>query len=143
NIGDQRELPDHEFRSTLETPKVVIGYPFDKPFGPVDDLARVQDLRERIGPVPTLCWVPRSLTDRAKADLGKLVVLDFLLTGDRLDQYTAHLPQLQRIEAKEVLTGQREQLKAQMVEVLRQAYGVASADPTFVQDDIDLGDQFP
>jgi hypothetical protein len=143
NIGDQRELPDHEFRSTLEAPKVVIGYPFDDRFGPVDDLARVQDLRDRIGPVPTLCWVPRSLTDRAKADLGKLVVLDFLLTGDRLDQYTAHLPQLQRIEAKEVLTGQREQLKAQMVEVLRQAYGVASADPTFVQDDIDLGDQFP
>lgn len=142
NVGDQRELPDHEFRSSLETPKVIIGYPFDDRFGPVDDLARAQDLRERIGPVPTLCWVPRSLTDRARADLGKLVILDFLLTGDRLDQHTSHLPQLQRIEAKEVLTSQREQLKAQMVEVLRQAYGVGAPDQTWVQDDIDLGDQF-
>jgi hypothetical protein len=143
NIGDPRELPDHEFRSTLGTPKVVIGYPFDDKFGPNDDRARAESLRDRIGPVPTLCWVPRTLTDRARADLGKLVVLDFLLTGDRLDQHTDHLPALQRSEAREVLAGQREQLKAQMVEVLRQAYGVTSPDPTFVQEDIALGDQFP
>lgn len=143
NIADPRELPDHEFRSTLEAPKVIIGYPFADQFGPADDLARVQDLRERIGPVPTLCWVPRTLTDRARSDLGKLVILDFLLTGDRLEQHTSHLPQLQRIEAKEVLRGQREQLRAHLGDVLRQAYGVGAADQTWVQEGIDLGDQFP
>ena len=143
NVRDERDLPDSEFRASLDRPKVVIDYPFDpEGRGPADDLARTQALRERIGPTPTLCWIPRSLTDRARHQLGRLVILDFLLTGDRLDQHTAHLQQLQRVEARDVLTSQRDQLRNHLVEVLRQAYGVSPADGEWVVDDIALADQF-
>jgi len=143
NVRDERDLPDGEYRSTLDRPRVVIDYPFDPDGrGPADDLARVQQLRDRIGPQPTLCWLPRSLTDKAKRELGRFVVLEFLLTGDRLDQHTQHLPQLQRVEARDVLSGQRNQLRSQLVEVLRQAYGVTTADPEWVADDVALADQF-
>jgi hypothetical protein len=143
NVRDPRDLPDAEFRASLDRPKVVLDYPFDPDGrGPADDLARVDALREKIGPTPTLCWLPRSLTDKARQQLGRLVVLDFLLTGDRLDQHTQHLPQLQRLEARDVLTGQRDQLRSHLVEILRQAYGVSAADPEWVADDIALADQF-
>lgn len=143
NVRDERDIPDGEFRSTLDQPKLIIDYPFDPgDRGPSDDIARVQQLRERLGPNPTLCWLPRSLTEKAKRELGRLVVLDFLLTGDRLDQYTQHLPQLQRVEARDILSSQREQLHNQLVEVLRQAYGVTTPEGEWVADDIALADQF-
>lgn len=143
NVRDERDLPDGEYRSSLDRPKVVIDYPFDPDGrGPADDIARAQILTERIGPTPTLCWLPRSLTDKAKHELGRFVILEFLLTGDRLDQHTQHLPQLQRVEARDVLTGQRNQLKSQLIEVLRQAYGVTAGDPEWVAEDVTLKDQF-
>ena len=144
NVRDPRDLPDGEFRATADRPKVVIDYPFDpEDRGPADDIARAQRLRDTIGPTPTLCWIPRSLSEKARRELGQLVILDFLLTGDRLDQHTAHLPQAQRLEARDVLTGRREQLKAYLVEVLRQAYGVSAPDADSVRDDVALADQFP
>ena len=143
NVRDLRDLPDGEFRATLDRPKVIIDYPFD-PEGltPAYDVARIQELRDKLGAQPTLCWLPRSLTDKARFQLGRLVILDFLLTGDRLDQHTAHLPQLQRVEAKDVLTGQRQQLRMHLVEVLRQCYGVTPVEPEWVADDLPLADQF-
>ena len=145
NVREPRDLPDGEFRASLDRPKVVIDYPFDidDERGPQDDLARAQELRLSIGPTPTMCWIPKSLTEKAKASLGRYVCLEFLLTGDRLDQNTEHLPADQRREARDVLKSLRDQLRVQLTDILRQTYGVTSPDPEHVQDDIDLADQFP
>jgi hypothetical protein len=143
NIRDQAELPDSGFRADADRPKLVIDYPFDtENFGPSDDHARIQQLTERLGPQPTLCWIPRTLTPKAKDDLGRLVILDHLLTGDRLDRYTSHLPVLQRSEARDVLSQMRSSLENQLLDVLWMAYGVTSPDRTLVHPDVELSDQF-
>jgi hypothetical protein len=141
-VRDKAELPDSSFRSTVERPKLVIDYPFDTGYTARDDVARVQELRETIGAQPTLCWLPRSLSPKSREDLGRLVILEYLLTGDRLEQYTSHLQAIQRSEARDVISQMRSSLRNQMLDVLRMAYGVTSPDETLVQHDIDLDDQF-
>jgi hypothetical protein len=143
NVRDPREMPDGEFRASDDRPKVVIDYPFDEgERGPSDDYARTSELRDRIGPTATLCWLPFELTAKAREQLGLLVRIEALLTGDKLDQHTAHLPQQQRVEARDVLRGQRERLRALLVEVLRQSYGVTAPDDEWVQAEFPAEQQF-
>lgn len=148
NIRDPAEIPDAAFDSSPQQPKLLIDHPFDVgDFRPVDDAARVEQLRERWEQdgrqlPPTACWIPRTLTARARDDLGRLLLIEYLLTGDRLDKNTRDLPEKQRIEARQQLAAQREQLRSQLREVLRQAYGIVEADPTVVDDGIDYVDMF-
>lgn len=149
NVRDKAEVPDSEFVSTPEQPKLLIDHPFDDEtgFGPADDRARIDELRRKYEdqgrPLPpTACWIPRTLTARAKDDLGRLVLIEHLLTGDRLDKNTQDLPQKQRLEAKQQLSALRDQLRSSMRHVLRQAYGIIEADTSMVDDTTDLEDMF-
>jgi hypothetical protein len=142
NVRNAADVPDSEFRSTIDRPKIIVDHPFDVDGkGPSDDIARIQDLRQTIGEHPTLCWIPLTLTVRARDDLGKLVILEHLMTRDRLDQYTSDLQATQRIEAKEVLRAQRQQLRASVMAAIKQAYGVTKAGES-VRQDLDLESQF-
>jgi hypothetical protein len=45
-------------------------------------------------------WLPSFLSNKALADLGRLVVLDYILQGERFDNYAAHLSFVDRVQAK-------------------------------------------
>ncbi len=88
-----RELPD----SSLENPdgswKLVIDFPFDEAgHGPRDDLSKLQRFQQtHSAGAKTICWVPSFFSNDAQKDLGMLVILEHLLSGERFGQYANHL----------------------------------------------------
>jgi hypothetical protein len=143
NVRDATDIPDSEFRA-LGNPRVIIDFPFDeRDFGPADDLVRMDELRRGSDPSPTLAWLPLFLSEAALERLGRLVVLDHILAGDRFDGYTRHLSPQDRVEARHLLQNQADSLRGQMRDVLRQAYGLQTPDERWVVTDIAPRDQFP
>lgn len=143
NVRDHTDIPDSQFKA-LDDPLVVIDFPFDDDptRGPADDHARVESLLEQLPPTPTVCWLPRFLTDRALERLGRLVVIDHLLSGDNFERNTTQLAPGDRIEARHSLENQADALRMQLRDVLRQAYGLEQPDEQLVRTDLAAADQF-
>lgn len=143
NVRDRTELPDAEFRAGAH-PKLIIDYPFDDgTHTPADDRARVQRLVEEGERSATVCWLPLFLTETSLDRLGNLVVLDYVLTGDRFETYTTHMSPQDRTEARTLLRNQADTLRSAMHTILQQAYGLTTADDGQVQPDLSPGEQFP
>lgn len=92
----------------------------------------------------TICWVPSFFSQEALADLGILVALEHVLTGERFGQFTNHLSPQDRQSAKSILESQRNQLRQRVQNHLDAAYGLdsltqGSLDTTH---DLDLNEQF-
>ncbi|MEU6021357.1 hypothetical protein [Micromonospora sp. NPDC047134] len=130
NIRDEKELRDEAFHPFLPTSwRLVVDYPFDESgYHPSDDRNRVQQLRSRFTD-QVLCWIPASLTIGRQQDLGRLAVLDALLTGRRFDDAAKHLSEDDRRRAHATLTSQRDALTVAVTAVLKQAYGLATKKP--------------
>lgn len=144
NVRDETDIPSSEFRAQGGKPRVMIDFPFDEAGrGPADDLARIQDLQGQMEPTETVGWLPLFLTEASQERLGKLVVLDHVLAGDRLDGFTAHLAPQDRVQAAHLLKNQADSLRSQMHDIMRQAYGIESPDEQWVRTDVPLRDQFP
>ena len=88
-----RELPDASFENNDDQWKLVIDFPFDEPgHGPKDDISRLQAFKSSHPEgAKTLCWIPQFFSDDARKDLGLLVILEHILTGERFSQYSNHL----------------------------------------------------
>lgn len=143
NVRDPADIPDSEFRAQGR-PRVILDFPFDDPgHGPADDLARMQELGETLESTPTVAWLPLFFTEEALQRLGRLVILDHLLTGDRLEGATAHLAPQDRGQARTLLKNQQSSLRGQMTDILRQAYGVISPKEQWVQPGLSGAQQFP
>lgn len=143
NVRDETNIPSSEFRAR-ERPRVVIDFPFDESdYGPADDLARIQELQEEMEPTPTLAWLPLFLTEAARERLGRLVILDHILAGDRVDSFIAHLSPQDRVRASSLLRNQAESLRVHMQDILRQAYGIDTPEEQWVRSDLKPSDQFP
>lgn len=127
-FGNVRELPLSNLENDTDSWKLIIDFPFDEPgFSPVDDVERVEQFRSRGVPACTICWIPKFLSHETLADLGKLVALDHILTGDRFrEQYASDLPATDRAEARTLLQGQRDQLESKLVLALESAYGIST-----------------
>jgi hypothetical protein len=125
NIRDPDELGDSSFHPFGPGSwRLVIDYPFDVANRqPADDRNRVQQLGFTDH---TVCWIPAMLTGSRQSDLGRLVILDAVLSGQRFDLHAKHLSEDDRRRAKAVLTSQRDALMVAMRIVLRQAYGLAA-----------------
>lgn len=122
----------------------MIDFPFDEAGrGPADDLARIQTLREEMEPTPTLTWLPLFLTEASLERLGRLVMLDHVLAGDRLGGFTTHLSPQDRVQDGHLLKNMADSLREHMHEVMRQAYGIDRPDEQWVRTDLPLRDQFP
>lgn len=137
NVRDPEVLPDDVLRANGSNWKLVIDYPFDDDaHGPHDDIARIERLKSAGLTSRTVAWIPLFLSRARQEDLGKLVVLDYLLksSGENFDRHAIHLPTDQRQMAKTVLTNQRNSLQDSLAAVIKQAYGAASAQPR----DLDL-----
>jgi len=125
-----RELPDASLENTDESWKLIIDFPFDEPgHGPRDDLSRLQAFAQshREG-ARTLCWLPSFLSTEAQKDLGMLVILEHILTGERFSQYANHLSPQDRPVAKSLLENQRTVLNERVRSHLEAAYGLETFD---------------
>jgi hypothetical protein len=101
---------------------IALDFPFDDPgHSPRDDLARLGNFE---GTANTLVWLPSFLSEKALNDLGRLVILDHILTGERFNDYAGHLSSVDRGQAKALLTNQRSVLQQRLSACLRVAYGI-------------------
>ncbi|PQO28928.1 phage resistance protein [Blastopirellula marina] len=123
-----RELPPSSLENDDEDWKLIIDFPFDEPgHGPRDDLSKIQQFLQ-IQPEggKTMCWVPSFFSLEAQKDLGMLVILEHILTGERFGQYSSHLSPQDQQAAKSVLDSQRSQLRQRVQNHLDSAYGLES-----------------
>ncbi|MBK9978474.1 MAG: hypothetical protein IPP20_11200 [Gemmatimonadetes bacterium] len=107
--------------------RLVIDYPFDEPGQtPLNDRAAVQQARARGQEGHSIVWLPSFLTQAAQDELGKLVVLDSILSGNQLDAHAQHLSALDRAQARELLSNQRTAVRANVQNALLAAYVVTN-----------------
>jgi hypothetical protein len=87
-------------------------------------------------------WLPSFLSNKAQADLGRLVVLDFILQGDRFDTYAGHLSYVDRVQAKALARNQLDQLRIKLRSQLEVAYGVSTEPRDAVSNPLTADQQF-
>jgi hypothetical protein len=134
NVSDSERTPTRRFQADPSTIRMVIDYPFDEGTRyPVDDVIRVNELKDQLGDENTIIWLPHFLSDDRKADLSTLIVINFLLERDRLTEVTQDWVADDRHHARTQLESRRSALTVRLREAIRRAYGVNSPD------DADLG----
>jgi hypothetical protein len=123
--------PDHLI-SRSDRWVLVIDYPFDDPpFGPAEDISKIRDfLTAHPKGTNTLVWIPHFLSQSSMTDLANLVIINYLLQGQRLDGYTQNLNVTERSEARKQLTTRQDSLKTRVANALAVAYGVTTGEST-------------
>lgn len=143
NVRDARALPDAALTAIDGRWKLVVDFPFDDAgHPPSDDVLRLVQLKHDGLETDTIAWLPHFLTTSRMDDIGKLVILDYLLTGARFDQYSTSLPVNDREPARRQLTNQRDSLRDQIVLALRQAYGIDAATDDHLGERVPEGNTF-
>jgi hypothetical protein len=138
-----RELPQDSLKAQNGLWRIVIDFPFDQPsFSPKDDFAKVQDFVASGEVSDTLVWLPSFLAPKALEDLGRLVLLDHVLSGSRLDEYGSHLSQVEREQARVLLANQRDQMRSRIKNHLLAAYGISTLGSSAIDTSHDLEDHF-
>lgn len=139
-----RELPDTSLENDSDDWKLIIDYPFDDTgHGPRDDVGRIHQFkRDHSKGAKTVCWVPNFFSEDAKKDLGSLVILEHILSGERFMQYANHLSPTDRQAAKAMLDNQRSALRQGVLQNLEAAYGLDSPGSLDTTHELDPGEQF-
>lgn len=136
-----REMSDDRLRGRPGAWTVVLDFPFDDAnFGPADDLARLAAYRG--GDTKTLVWIPSFLSNKALGDLGRLVVLDYILQGQRFDDHAPHLSFVDRVQAKALARNQLDQLRLKLRSQLEVAYGISTEPQDAVSNPLAADQQF-
>lgn len=100
--------------------------------GPADHLRRLREFdRENPDGARTIVWVPAAISERVRKDLGRLAILENLLSTrfDKLKEYTGHLSAVEREQARAILSAMQKELKVSVKSALAQAYGVGVVQP--------------
>jgi hypothetical protein len=119
------EMSDERLRGRNGGWTVVLDFPFDEANrSPNDDIARLDAYAG--GSARTLVWLPAFLSHKALHDLGRLVILDHILQGERFDQYAGHLSLVERTQARALARNQLDSLRIKLRTQLEVAYGVAA-----------------
>lgn len=122
-----REQPLELLANKADHWRVVIDYPFDEGnHGPQDDRSKVEAFERTGEHAKTLCWIPSFFGDDANRDVGTLVRLEHILTGERFGNFAQHLSEQDRGAAKNQLENQRNQLRNAIRAKLDVAYGIAT-----------------
>ncbi|WP_017326151.1 hypothetical protein [Synechococcus sp. PCC 7336] len=126
-FGNIRELPEASLENLDECWKIVIDYPFDEPtFSPKDDRQKCESFKESHPEgAKTLCWIPSFFSEDAQKDLGTLLILEYVLAGERFSGYANHLSPQDRQTAKSLLANQRSVLRQRVKNHLDAAYGIS------------------
>jgi hypothetical protein len=118
-----RLLADDRLKGRSGGWTVLLDYPFDElNRTPQDDIARLNDYRG--GSARTVVWLPSFLSPKSQQDLGRLVILDHILQGDRFEQYASHLSLVDRTQARALAMNQRDSLRVKLKSQLEVAYGI-------------------
>lgn len=132
-FSNVRELPNESLKNDGDDWKVVFDFPFDaEGHTPLDDLARVEKFRQQVPAAHTVVWLPSFFSLETQRDLGTLVVLDHVLTGDRFREYATHLSAVDAASARSLLENRRSQLRQRIITCLEAAYAVATPGPGMV-----------
>ena len=111
-------------------PRLILDYPFDEEgCHPSDDLVKLDAYRNQFSDTRTLVWLPFFLSKRTLHELGRLIMIDYILTGERLSTFVAHLAPTDRPSAKALLENQRNALQERMRKALEMAYGILHSEP--------------
>jgi hypothetical protein len=139
-----RELADDSLRPRDdESWRVVIDYPFDvEGHTPKSDLARIEQFTGVGDLCRTLVWLPAFLSRESLKDLGMLVILDHVLTGERFAGVSMHLSPVDRAQAKSLLENQQSQVRQKLKNTLEGAYGVAAPLPGSIDLSHELSEHF-
>lgn len=140
-----RDLPPTSFGNFDERWKVIIDYPFDVGnHSPKDDILKCNNYREENPEgAKTICWIPSFFSEDANKDLGKLLVLEHVLTGERFTGYSNHLSPQDRQAAKSLLENQRSVLRQRVRNHVDAAYGITqSRDSLNTSASLELHEQF-
>lgn len=132
NVRSTDDLGREAFTPLAENAvRVVIDYPFDDSHhDPSHDRRRIQDLREEFGgPVPAVAWLPTFLSPGRLEDARRVLMMDYLLEPDVIEEKAPDWSSDDRREARAQLDNQRSQLVTQLTALLRGAYGLAEVDP--------------
>lgn len=127
DVRDRAGLSDNDLRASGERWKFVVDVPLEDDAaagGAAADLDRVDAYRATHDPTRTVCWLPSLLSAAAQRDVGRLVVLEHVLTGDRFDTYASHLTPSDRPTARVILDNNANQLRSAVTTALEGAYGV-------------------
>jgi hypothetical protein len=136
-------LPDDSLRAREGDWRVVIDYPFDEEgYTPKDDIARIERFRAEGDPTRTLCWLPHFFSRDMRRDLGRLVVFEYILAGERFGDYASHLSAVDRSVARSLLDNQRSQLRQRVISALEVAYGVTNDTSGLIDGSHDLETSF-
>jgi len=137
NIRDDSEVLDSDLVHGDSEWHAVIDFPYDNgTHSPADDVARLRKLRDGGRSANTIAWIPNFLSEARQGDLGRLVLLEYVLTGTRFEQNADHLSQADRGPARQTLESQRRTLRDVLTGALRQAYGVNAPDEANVGSDL-------
>ena len=136
-----REMTDDRLRGRSGAWTVVLDFPFDEPNrSPQDDLARLTEYRG--GDTRTLVWLPSFFSNKAMADLGRLVVLDYILQGERFDNYAVLMSFVDKVQARALAKNQLDQLRIKLRSQLEVAYGISAEPRDAVADPLSPDQQF-
>jgi hypothetical protein len=128
-VRDEEWLPPSEFvPDQAGAIRIVMDYPVDPGFYPSDALRRVRGLRDQLSGQATLVWFAHHLSQECKTDLSDLVVVNYVLEGDRLADLTPNLTANDRYYARAEFESRRDTLAVRLRGALRRAYGVDSAE---------------
>lgn len=126
-----RELGPSSLQNDDERWKIIVDFPFDQlNHGPRDDRSKLDEFkRAHEDGTKTICWLPSFFSDEANADLGRLVRLDHILTGDRFDSFVGHLSPQDRPSARASLDSQRNVLRERVRVHVEAAFGLTNSSP--------------
>lgn len=129
NIRDHGYLPDDAFRPSREgVLRMIVDLPFDEAgHTTAEDHDRVEALLRGAGDRFTVCWMPSFFPEKITRQLGRLVILNYVLAGDRWAGFANELAEADRPAARSILQQQQSQLRGQLGAAIAVAYGVASA----------------
>jgi len=128
NVRDRGYLSDDAFRpSTAGALRLVVDLPFDDAGHTTsEDHDRIDELLRTGEDRFTVVWVPAFFTDKINRQLGRLVILNEVLKGDRWAGYASDLSEGDRIAARTILEQQQTQLRGQLLTAIQVYYGVAA-----------------
>ena len=125
HVRDKERLPQEEFvPGEAGAIRVVMDYPVDPGSCPADALNRVRGLCDELSGQATLVWFAHHLSQERLTDLSHLVVVDYVLAGDRLADVAPNLTADDRCYVRAQFESQRDILRVRLREALRRAYGV-------------------
>ncbi len=144
-FANVREKTTDSLRHGGDGWQLLIDFPFDEQeFGPKDDLGKLERFRQSGETAKTLVWLPNFFTSKVQTELGRLIMLDHVLSGDNFKEATRHLSAQDTPQAEALLQNQRSALRNRLIRDLEMAYGVAPAEKDIINKalSMELAEQF-